>query len=233
MAGAARCIRRRWRSRRLGLPVKVTAYACLRREHGVAAARCGPPTCSRCYGGTTVEVLNTDAEGRLVLADGWSAPVEEKPDLIIDVATLTGPHGRGARAPRCRRDVATTTIVRAGIVRRGRAPARSTGRCRSRRGAARVLDTKIADLAQHGDRYGGMLVAGLFLREFVPSDPVGPPRHRRARPGTRATSTTTRQRAAPVCRRPDPGSRGWRCSPAAERLPRCEVPGERPRWSNR
>ena len=42
------------------------------------------------YGGTTVEMLNADAEGRLVLADGMARAVEQKPDLIIDVATLTG-----------------------------------------------------------------------------------------------------------------------------------------------
>ena len=56
------------------------------------------------YGGKTVEVLNTDAEGRLVLADALVRATEEKPDVILDVATLTGAHGRRARRQGRRRD---------------------------------------------------------------------------------------------------------------------------------
>ena len=57
---------------RLGLPVRVTAYACLA-ENMVSGSSMRPGDVLTIYGGTTVEVLNTDAEGRLVLADGLGA----------------------------------------------------------------------------------------------------------------------------------------------------------------
>src|SRR5690606_15411896 len=52
-----------------------------------------PSDVIRIYGGKSVEVLNTDAEGRLVLADGLVRAREENPDVLIDVATLTGAQG--------------------------------------------------------------------------------------------------------------------------------------------
>ncbi len=74
---------------RLGLPVRVTAIAPLTENlSGDRATRPGDVLTIR--NGKTIEVLNTDAEGRLVLADGLSLAVEANPDAIIDVATLTG-----------------------------------------------------------------------------------------------------------------------------------------------
>ena len=74
---------------RLGLPVRVTAWLCLA-ENMPSGSSIRPNDVLRIRGGKTVEVLNTDAEGRLVLADGLVAASEEHPDAIIDVATLTG-----------------------------------------------------------------------------------------------------------------------------------------------
>ena len=90
MAGAAAVLAAIAAAAALGLPVRRHRLAGARREHAVAAPRSGPATCITIYGGTTVEVLNTDAEGRLVLADALVAASEDDPDLIIDVATLTG-----------------------------------------------------------------------------------------------------------------------------------------------
>ncbi len=121
------------------------------------------------YGGTTVEVLNTDAEGRLVLADALARSAADSPDLLVDVATLTGAQ-LVALGPRISGVMANDDAVRDGIVdaaqRAGEAmwPMPLPGELR------KGLDSTVADLANvAGDRFGGMLVAGLFLREFVPA----------------------------------------------------------------
>ncbi len=120
------------------------------------------------HGGKTVEVLNTDAEGRLVLADALARAAADSPDLIIDVATLTGAQ-LVALGPRV-----------AGVMANGDALAAEVAAAFTRAGEAawamplpgelrKGLDSAVADLANvSGDRNGGMLVAGLFLREFVP-----------------------------------------------------------------
>ena len=74
----------------LKLPIKVTAIACIAENMPSGSAQ-RPSDVIHQYGGTTVEVLNTDAEGRLVLADGMAYAVAElKPDVLLDIATLTG-----------------------------------------------------------------------------------------------------------------------------------------------
>ena len=74
----------------LKLPVRVTGVACLAENMPSGAAQ-RPSDVIRQYDGTTVEVLNTDAEGRLVLADGLGYAVAAlKPDVLVDIATLTG-----------------------------------------------------------------------------------------------------------------------------------------------
>jgi leucyl aminopeptidase len=74
----------------LGLPIRVTGLACIAENMPSGAAQ-RPSDVITQYDGTTVEVLNTDAEGRLVLADGLAYAVAElKPDVLLDIATLTG-----------------------------------------------------------------------------------------------------------------------------------------------
>jgi leucyl aminopeptidase len=117
--------------------------------------------------GKTVEVLNTDAEGRLILADGLSLATEEAPDAIVDLATLTGA---------CMVALGDRT---AGLM------GNHEGWCEQVRAAADAagepvwplplpdhirpkLDSDVADMKNVTDsRYGGALAAGLFLREFV------------------------------------------------------------------
>ena len=125
----------------------------------------------RIRNGTTVEVLNTDAEGRLVLADGLSLAVEAGVDAIVDLATLTGackvalgPKIAGLMA----NDDGWAEQVRTAAERAGESvwPLPLPDEYR------RSIDSDVADLKNIGsDRWGGALTAGLFLREFVGSVP--------------------------------------------------------------
>ena len=117
--------------------------------------------------GKTVEIINTDAEGRLVLADALAYARELEPDLIVDNATLTGACVvalgptvlRLLREPRRLADAASRTPAKA--------PASRCGACRSSRTSRISLKSDCADLKHTGDRWGGSITAALFLREFV------------------------------------------------------------------
>ncbi len=120
--------------------------------------------------GTTVEVLNTDAEGRLVLADALCDAVEREPDVIVDVATLTGA---------C---MAALGSKIAGIMGNNESWVSEVLSAASRAGERswwlplpreyrKDLDSPIADLKNIGSAYGGALTAGLFLQEFVQDVP--------------------------------------------------------------
>ncbi len=89
MAGAAAVVGATVAIARLGLPVQVTTYAAMA-ENMPSGSASRPSDVLTMYGGKTVEVLNTDAEGRLVLGDALVRASEDQPDLIVDVATLTG-----------------------------------------------------------------------------------------------------------------------------------------------
>ncbi|MGH2714562.1 MAG: leucyl aminopeptidase, partial [Thermoleophilaceae bacterium] len=127
-----------------------------------------PSDVLRIYGGKTVEVLNTDAEGRLVMADALVRAGEDSPDLLVDVATLTGAQ-LVALGTRTTGVMSNDDDVRQKVVdAAGRAGEASWGMPlpdELRKG----LDSSVADIANiSGDRWGGMLVAGVFLKEFVP-----------------------------------------------------------------
>ena len=120
--------------------------------------------------GTTVEVLNTDAEGRLVLADALCLASEAQPDVIVDIATLTG-------AQMVALGSSIAGVMATDDTWRGQIEAASD------RTGERVwplplpddyrsqLDSKVADLKNIGaGRHGGALTAALFLREFVDGD---------------------------------------------------------------
>ncbi len=117
--------------------------------------------------GTTVEVLNTDAEGRLILADALALAAEAEPDAVVDLATLTGACmvALGGRiAGVMGNDDGWVDQVRAAAGRAGERvwplPLPPDYR--------RQLDSPVADLKNVGPRWGGALTAGLFLQEFVP-----------------------------------------------------------------
>ena len=116
--------------------------------------------------GTTVEIKNTDAEGRLVLADGLSLAVEEGPDAIVDIATLTG-----AAIMALGTKTAAVHGTEQGIVDRTLASAKATDeqlwQLPLERSYRKQLDSDVADLANIGGRYAGSTLAALFLAEFV------------------------------------------------------------------
>jgi len=150
----------------VGAPVKVTAWLCIA-DNMPSGGATRPGDVVRILDGTTVEVLNTDAEGRLVLADGLVAASREHPDLIIDVATLTGAItiALGTRHAGVMGEDAAVAEYLAAAAETGEhawhlpLPAHMVDE----------LDSPIADLqnAKIGDPAGGSLFAGLFLRHFV------------------------------------------------------------------
>jgi leucyl aminopeptidase len=121
------------------------------------------------YGGKTVEVLNTDAEGRLVMADALVRAAEDDPDLIVDVATLTGAQ-LVALGTRTAGVMSNDDDTREGVVTAAERAGETAWGMPLPEDLRKGLDSPVADLANiSGDRWGGMLVAGLFLREFIPA----------------------------------------------------------------
>jgi leucyl aminopeptidase len=147
--------------------VNVIGYLALAENMpGGAAQR--PSDVITIYGGKTVEVLNTDAEGRLVLADALARSGADSPDLIIDVATLTGAQVV-ALGPAISGVMANAEEVRDGVVAAARRGGEAAWPMPLPDELRKSLDSAVADIANvSGDRNAGMLVAGLFLREFVP-----------------------------------------------------------------
>lgn len=166
MTGAATALVSTLEIARRGLPVQVTAWLCLA-ENMPSGEATRPGDVLRMWNGSTVEVTNTDAEGRLVLGDGIAKAATEKPDLLIDVATLTGAAkiAMGERTTAVMGDEAAVELV-IGASRRvdeSMWPMPMPAELRS------VLDSDIADIAnaKPGNTAGGMLVAAHFLRSFV------------------------------------------------------------------
>jgi leucyl aminopeptidase len=165
MGGAAAIIAAVTAIARLGLGVNVTAWAPMAENMPSGSAQ-RPSDVLRIYGGKTVEVLNTDAEGRLVLADAIVRAGEDKPDVIVDVATLTGAQlvALGARTAAI---MANDDDVRAAIADAAKAAGEQMWPMPLPEELRPSMDSQVADIANMGDKYGGMLVAGLFLRDFV------------------------------------------------------------------
>ena len=110
----------------------MTAFACIA-ENMPSGSATRPGDVLTMRNGATVEVLNTDAEGRLVLGDGLALAAEAKPDAIVDVATLTGAC-IVALGDRHRRRHVERRAIRQDVVRRsGGRPANRSGRCPSRK----------------------------------------------------------------------------------------------------
>ncbi len=118
------------------------------------------------YGGTTVEVINTDAEGRLVLADAIVRACEDDPDYLIDTATLTGAQmvALGNRTP----GVMGTDEFRDRVAAISQEIGENAWAMPMPAELRSDLDSKVADLANvTNHRWGGMLAAALYLKEFV------------------------------------------------------------------
>ncbi|MCY4631703.1 MAG: leucyl aminopeptidase [bacterium] len=165
MSGAAAVLGTMRVVKTLAPPIRVTGYVPITDNMlGGDATRPGDILTIR--NGKTVEVLNTDAEGRLILADALSLASEAKPDAIVDLATLTGA---------CM--VALGTKV-AGLMGNHDGWIDAVEAAADRAGERvwhlplpedyrKQLDSPVADLKNIGNRWGGTLTAALFLQEFV------------------------------------------------------------------
>ena len=169
MAGAASVLGAVIGAAQLGVKADITGFMCLA-ENMPSGEATRPGDVLKLRNGKTVEVLNTDAEGRLVLGDGLSLAAEMKPDHIVDIATLTGAAtialghryaglmGHGAALELAQKAAATTDELLWHM------PMPSELR--------ELLNSELADMTnvKIGNRAGGMLIGGIFLSEFVPKD---------------------------------------------------------------
>ena len=150
----------------LKLPVEVIATVPMA-ENMVSGSAYRPSDVITMYNGTTVEVTNTDAEGRLILADGISRAIEDDPDYLIETSTLTGAQlvSLGLR------------VIGAMGEDRWRDRVVAAANAAGEQAWAMPLPTEldagtessVADLVNlASDRWGGMLMGGVFLRKFIP-----------------------------------------------------------------
>ncbi len=172
MTGAASVLAVTLAVARLGLNVRLTAWLCIA-ENLPSGSAIKPDDVLRVKGGKTVEVLNTDAEGRLVLADGLVAASEEAPDYIVDVATLTGAQ-RIALGDRYSAAIGDKEFV-ARVVEVAARVGETFWPMPLPQELRAILNSDVADIANSkpGNTVAGMLVAGVFLSEFVGSTGEG------------------------------------------------------------
>ena len=151
---------------RLGLPVRLSVYAALA-ENMVGDAAMRPGDVLTTYDGTTVEVSNTDAEGRLVLADAFGRAVEAEPDVLVDIATLTA-HMTMALGDRMCGVMGDDAVVEQVLAAAAAAGEDAWPMPIPEAMDERIRSSAVADLAQYdGIRWGGGLFAAAFLREFT------------------------------------------------------------------
>ncbi|NMH95973.1 leucyl aminopeptidase [Pseudonocardia acidicola] len=168
MSGAAAVIATTVLAAQLGLPVAVTATVPMA-ENMPSDTAYRPGDVLRMYGGKTVEVLNTDAEGRLILADAIVRAGEDDPDYLIETSTLTGAQmvALGTRTA----GIMGSDEFRDRVARHAQATGEGGWPMPLPDHLRPDLDSRIADIANvTGHRFGGMLAAGVFLREFVPEN---------------------------------------------------------------
>ena len=164
MGGAAAVLASTLAAAELGLAVDVEAWVPMA-ENMPSGTAIRPSDVLTMRGGKTVEVNNTDAEGRLILGDAIARACEDGPEVLLDVATLTGAQlvALGARTAGVMGDDELRGAVVDAAGRAGEAMWGMPLPAELRKG----LDSEIADLVNTGPREGGMLTAGLFLKEFV------------------------------------------------------------------
>ena len=169
MGGAASVIGIMSTLNHLRIPVEVTAYlpSC---DNMISGTAIRPGDVFTQYGGKTVEVTNTDAEGRIVLADAIVLAQEENPDTIIDIATLTG-HIKIALGVRLTGLFCNDETLQDELVAAGKSVGETMWPMPLDTVYRRDIDSDVADLKNTGPRYGGAITAALFLKEFVAGVP--------------------------------------------------------------
>ena len=165
MSGAAGVLASVVLAAKLKYPLEVVAHIPLA-ENLPSGTSYRPGDVLTMYGGKTVEVLNTDAEGRLVLVDAMVRAAEENPDYLIETSTLTGAQvvALGNRTA----GVMGSDDFRDRVAAIMQATGENGWAMPLPEELRADLDSRLADLANvTGHRWGGMLAAGIFLREFV------------------------------------------------------------------
>ena len=173
MMGAAAVFSSMTALRELGATTAVTGWLmCTDNMPSGSATKLGDVLTIR--GGTTVEVKNTDAEGRLVMADGLVLATEEerRPDAIVDIATLTGA-AMMALGTRTAAMLANDDAVAAQLQAAADATDENIWRFPLDHRYRDQLKSNVADLSNIGGQYAGVILAALFLNEFVDGLPWG------------------------------------------------------------
>jgi len=173
MMGAAAVFSSMTALRELGATTAVTGWLmCTDNMPSGSATKLGDVLTIR--GGTTVEVKNTDAEGRLVMADGLVLATEEarKPDAIVDIATLTGA-AMMALGTKTAAMLANNDEVAEQLQAAADLTDENTWRMPLDHRYRDQLKSDVADLSNIGGQYGGVILAALFLNEFVDGLPWG------------------------------------------------------------
>jgi leucyl aminopeptidase len=166
MGGAAAVVAATIGAAVLGLPVRVTALAPLA-ENMPSGSAFRPGDVIRHYGGTTSESTNSDAEGRLVLADALAYAVDQlAPDLLVDLATLTGANAV-ALGKRTAALYSDNDDLAGAVAAAAAAAGERVWRMPLPADYAEYLASDIADLYSAPDRGAGSVVAALYLREFT------------------------------------------------------------------
>lgn len=170
MSGAAIAVAASIGIARLGLPVRVTCITPLT-DNAIGGDATRPGDVLRPLEGPTIEVLNTDAEGRLILADGLSLAKTYEPDITIDVATLTGA-ARVALGDRIGAVFGSDSEVSTRVLEAASRAGEDFWEMPLHREYRKLLDSDIADIKNvSASRYGGAIVAALFLAEYAGDGP--------------------------------------------------------------
>jgi len=166
MSGAAAVIESIIAAAKLRLPIEVIATVPMA-ENALGAGSFRPADILTMYDGRTVEVDNTDAEGRLILADAILRAAEDSPDYLVEVSTLTG--GQLVALGRHTTGAMGSEEFRDRVVALGTAAGESIWPMPLPDALRSLIDSSVADLTNlPKERWASMLVGGVFLREFVP-----------------------------------------------------------------
>jgi leucyl aminopeptidase len=138
-------------------------------ENSIAGNALRPGDIIKSRKGITVEIDNTDAEGRLVLADALTKAVEDKAGLIVDFATLTGA-ARVALGPDLPAMFSNDDDVAEALINAARSAGDPMWRMPLWAPYADMIESDIADTANSGGAFAGAVTAALFMQKFVPDD---------------------------------------------------------------
>lgn len=138
-------------------------------ENSISSNALRPGDVIKSRKGITVEIDNTDAEGRLVLADALAKAVEDKASLIIDFATLTGA-ARTALGPDLPAMFSNQDEVAEGLLAASKTVQDPVWRMPLWAPYSEMLDSDIADTANSGGSFAGAVTAALFMQKFIPDD---------------------------------------------------------------